>query len=168
MLESSAPPLLACFPPALNRRIRILILGSFPGAASLLAQQYYAHPRNQFWRLLSIVLDEDLLGLPYTTRLKRLLAHQIGLWDVIALCAREGSLDSAIRHAQANDFVALKHRCPHLERICFNGKTSGKFASQFSHAGFDTLVLPSSSPANAQWSFAEKLTVWRCIIQQHK
>lgn len=162
------PPttLLACFPPVLNRRTRILILGSFPGAASLAAQQYYAHPRNQFWRLLSELLEEDLARLAYPQRLKRLLAHQVGLWDVIALCAREGSLDSAIRQARANDFAALKQRCPHLQRVCFNGKTSGKFAPQFTQAGFDTVVLPSSSPANASCSFAEKLAVWRQIVQQ--
>jgi TDG/mug DNA glycosylase family protein len=110
------------------------------------------------------VLGEDLFGLPYEKRLTRLLAHRIGLWDVIALCEREGSLDTAIRRAQANDFAMLKHQCPELMRICFNGKTSGKFERQFADAGFKTLVLPSSSPANAQWSFDEKLAVWNNII----
>lgn len=158
-----APPL-SGLAPVLDRHTRILILGSFPGAASLQAQQYYAHPRNQFWRLLSAVLGEDLAALPYEKRLQALLAHRIGLWDVIALCEREGSLDSAIRRAQANDFAALRQQCPQLARICFNGKTSGKFEAQFAQAGFDTLVLPSSSPANAQASFEQKLAVWRSII----
>lgn len=129
------------------------------------AAQYYAHPRNQFWRLLSAVLGADLVSLPYADRLTRLLARQIGLWDVIDSCVRQGSLDSAIRQAQANDFARLRQQCPGLQRICFNGKTSGKFATAFSEAGFETLVLPSSSPANAQWSFAAKLAVWRGIIQ---
>jgi len=159
-----SPALLNGFPPVLDQDIRILILGSFPGKASLAASQYYAHPRNQFWRLLSAVLGEDLAVLPYPQRLQRLLAHHIGLWDVIDACEREGSLDASIRHAQANDFVRLKHDCPQLVRVCFNGKTSGKFASQFAEAGFDTLVLPSSSPANAQWSFEEKLRTWRLIL----
>lgn len=159
-----APPLLAGLPPILNHNSRILLLGSFPGEASLLAQQYYAHPRNQFWRLLSAVLSENLMELHYAQRLDRLLARHIGLWDVIATCERQGSLDSAICRAQANDLVGLKHRCPQLTRVCFNGKTSSKFAPQFTEAGFDTLVLPSSSPANAQWSFEEKLAVWRGII----
>lgn len=158
-------PLLTGSPPVLDNNTRILILGSFPGEASLSAQQYYAHPRNQFWRLLSAVLNEDLVGLFYPERLQRLQAHRIGLWDVIAACEREGSLDMAIRRAEANDFAALKHPCPDLVRICFNGKTSGKFASQFAAAGFDTLVLPSSSPANAQWTFEQKLAVWRDIIR---
>ncbi|MCK2125050.1 DNA-deoxyinosine glycosylase, partial [Pseudomonas sp. PNPG3] len=75
----------------------ILVLGSFPGAASLAAGQYYAHPRNQFWRLISAVVGEDLATLPYAERLPRLLAHGVGLWDVLGECEREGSLDSNIR-----------------------------------------------------------------------
>ncbi|MGZ3254873.1 MAG: DNA-deoxyinosine glycosylase [Burkholderiaceae bacterium] len=157
-------PLLTGLPPSLAPDTRILLLGSFPGEASLQARQYYAHPRNQFWALLSAVLDQDLRKLDYPDRLKALLAHHIGLWDVIAACARDGSLDSAIRHAQSNDFATLKHQCPELRLVCFNGKTSGKFEPQFVQAGFRTLVLPSSSPANAQWSFEEKLAAWQGII----
>lgn len=156
--------LLSGLAPVLDSATRILILGSFPGEASLAAQRYYAHPRNQFWPLLSAVLGEDLVGLPYERRLVRLQAHHIGLWDVIAVCEREGSLDTSIRRAQANDFAALKHQCPDLMRVCFNGKTSGKFEPQFAAAGFETLVLPSSSPANAQRTFDQKLTVWKNII----
>lgn len=158
--------LLTGFPPVLNHSTRILILGSFPGKASLAARQYYAHPRNQFWRLLSVVLAGDLTNFSYPDRLHHLQQHYIGLWDVIDVCAREGSLDSAIRQPQANDFAALKKTCPSLSRVCFNGKTSGKFAPVFAAAGFDTLVLPSSSPANARWTFEEKLCAWRGIIRQ--
>lgn len=161
-----APPsdLLTCFPPVVDRQTRVLILGSFPGEASLAAQQYYAHPRNQFWPLLSAILDEDLVALPYEERLLRLRSHGIGLWDAIAACAREGSLDSAIRHARHNDFALLKRQCPHLHRVCFNGKTSGKTAPLFAAAGFETLVLPSSSPAHAMLNFAQKLALWRHIM----
>ncbi len=158
------PALLNGFPPVLDSATRVLILGSFPGEASLAAQQYYAHPRNQFWRLLSAVLNDDLVSRPYPQRLSRLLAHGIGLWDVIAACEREGSLDTAIRRAQANDLAVLKRQCPQLRRICFNGKTSGKFEPQFAAAGFETLVLPSSSPANAQLSFDQKLAQWTNIL----
>jgi hypoxanthine-DNA glycosylase len=164
MLLDTSPPRLSCFPPVIDSNTRILILGSFPGQASLQAQQYYAHPRNQFWRLLSAVLNEDLAALAYPDRLRRLLAHRIGLWDVIGACEREGSLDSAIRRPKTNDFAALKIHSPPLSRLCFNGKTSGKFAQHFAEAGFDTQVLPSSSPANAQSSFDEKLLGWRGII----
>jgi len=158
-------PLLVGFPPVIDAHTRILILGSFPGKASLEAEQYYAHPRNQFWRLIANLIDEDLLKLPYAEKLSRLQAHQLGLWDVIAACARQGSLDSAIRLAQENDFTVLKQRCPQLCKIAFNGKTSGKYAPLFLAAGFDTLLLPSSSPAYAMMTFDEKLAHWRGIMQ---
>ncbi|HXA46515.1 MAG TPA: DNA-deoxyinosine glycosylase [Burkholderiaceae bacterium] len=164
MKSATATSPLVCFPPVINKHTSTLILGSFPGEASLQAQQYYAHPRNQFWRLLSAVLGEDLVELAYAARLNRLLTRNIGLWDVLGACSREGSLDSAIRNAQANDFSMLKQHCPALIQVCFNGKTSGKFAANFAAAGFQTLILPSSSPANAQLSFDEKLHVWRGII----
>jgi|SRR3569623_112616 len=159
------PALLTGLPPVIDERTRILILGSFPGEASLSAEQYYAHPRNQFWRLLSAVLDEPLHTLAYEARLQRLLAHEIGLWDAIAACHRSGSLDAAIRNAQPNDFAPLKQRCPLLFRVCFNGKTSGKLAPRFAEAGFDSLVLPSSSPAHQQLSFEQKLAHWQGIIR---
>src|SRR5688500_15759633 len=128
--------MLAGLPPVLDQRTQIIILGSFPGEASLLAKQYYAHPRNQFWRLMSAVIDEPLTTLDYDERLARLLAHQVGLWDTVAACEREGSLDAAIRQAQANEFSVLLRHCPHLFRVCFNGKTSGKFEQRFGAAGF--------------------------------
>jgi TDG/mug DNA glycosylase family protein len=159
------PSVLTGLAPVLNKQTRILLLGSFPGAASLAAQQYYGHPQNQFWKLLSAVLNIDLVAMPYPQRLKALLTNNIGLWDVIAACERSGSLDSAIRNAQHNDFAPLKKRCPKLKRVCFNGKTSGKLEAAFAEAGFETLVLPSSSPANATWSFERKLEVWLGIAE---
>ena len=159
------PSLLTGFPPVIDQHTEILILGSFPGTASLDAQQYYAHPRNQFWKLIGSLINEDLPALPYAERLLRLQAHRIGVWDVIAACAREGSLDSAIRHARHNDFALLKQECPQLRRVCFNGKTSGKQEAVFARAGFDTLVLPSSSPAYALMTFEQKLTLWRGIMR---
>lgn len=139
---------------------RILILGSFPGAASLAAQQYYAHPRNQFWKLVGALVDEDLYALPYADRLPRLLAHRFGLWDVLAACEREGSLDSAIRNPAANDFERLHRLCPELETVGFNGQASGKFAPQFAARGYRTVVLPSSSPAHMALTFEQKLAMW--------
>lgn len=150
-------------PPVIDQATRILILGSFPGAASLQAQQYYAHPRNQFWALLSALLQADLQRMDYQQRLACLLQHGIGLWDVIANCRRAGSLDNAIRAARTNPFDRLGQECPTLQRVCFNGKTSGRFAPQFASAGYATVILPSSSPANAQLSFAQKLVFWQGI-----
>ncbi|SAK49665.1 2-hydroxyacid dehydrogenase [Caballeronia hypogeia] len=155
---------LAGFEPVGNEATHTLILGSFPGVASLAATQYYAHPRNQFWRLVGAAIGEDLHGLDYDARLARLIEHGIGLWDVLAACEREGSLDSAIRNASPNDFAAFRTRFPKLRRVCFNGKTSGKFAPVLAAAGYATLVLPSSSAANAILSFDQKLRIWRDIL----
>ncbi|AXF07351.1 DNA-deoxyinosine glycosylase [Paraburkholderia graminis] len=152
------------FPPVVAADTHTLILGSFPGEASLAATQYYAHPRNQFWRLLGAILDEPLAELAYEERLRRLLSHGIGVWDVLAACHREGSLDAAIRNAQPNDFASLREHSPTLRKVCFNGKTAGRFAPVIGAAGYTTLVLPSSSPANAMLSFDQKLRLWRDIL----
>jgi hypoxanthine-DNA glycosylase len=161
----AASPLLTGLAPVIAPNTRILILGSFPGAQSLAAQQYYAHPRNQFWKLVGALVAEDLYGLPYNDRLPRLLAHRVGLWDVLAACEREGSLDSAIRKPAANDFDRLRHLCPQLETVGFNGQASGKFAPQFAEAGYRTVVLPSSSPAHMAMTFEQKLAVWRRLVE---
>jgi hypoxanthine-DNA glycosylase len=156
--------LLAGLAPVIAPGTRILILGSFPGAASLAAGQYYAHPRNQLWPILSALTGEPLAALPYAERLPRLLAHGFGLWDVLGACEREGSLDSAIRKAAANDFARLRELCPLLETVGFNGQTSGKFAPQFAAEGYRTLVLPSTSPAHAALALAQKLEHWKMLV----
>ena len=112
MAKPTFPPSLTGLAPVLAPDTRVLVLGSFPGAASLAAGKYYAHPRNQFWRLISAVIGEDLASLPYEERLPRLLARRFGLWDVLAGCERKGSLDSAIRNPAANDFERLRTLCP--------------------------------------------------------
>ena len=99
-----------------RRDTHTLILGSFPGVASLAATQYYAHPRNQFWRLVGTVIGEPLHELPYDERVRRVLAHGIGLWDVLAACEREGSLDAAIRNANPNDFASFRLHAPRLKK----------------------------------------------------
>ncbi|EEO27575.2 DNA-deoxyinosine glycosylase [Oxalobacter paraformigenes] len=152
-------------PPLFSPHIHTMILGSFPGRESLAAGQYYAHPRNQFWRLLSAVLGEELVLLPYEARLERLLRHGIGLWDVITMCERIGSLDSRIKNAVPNDFKRLKKDCPNLEKICFNGKVAGTYAERLAAAGYKTIVLPSSSPAYASRSFEEKRVLWEKILE---
>jgi hypoxanthine-DNA glycosylase len=156
--------MLTGFPPVANADTRIMVFGSFPGVASLAATRYYAHPRNQFWRLVGAVLGEDLVGLAYPERLARLLSHGIGLWDVLAACQRQGSLDSAIRHAQPNDFAGLRAHAPRLEKICLNGKTAGRFSPVLVAAGYRTLVLPSSSPAYIMLSFEQKLAAWQGLL----
>ena len=142
-------PALRGFRPVIDRHVKRLILGSFPSEASLAAGQYYAHPRNQFWRLVGDLIGEPLYTVPYRTRLQRVLKHQLGLWDVLAACDREGSGDAAIRNHEANQFERLHRLAPKLSTVAFNGQTAGRFAPEFSAGGFHTAILPSSSPAHA-------------------
>lgn len=150
------------FPPVVDRRVEILILGSFPSAASLGKGQYYGHPQNQFWRLMGCVVGAPLVDMPYEQRLKTLLANRIGLWDVIGKCERTGSLDSNIRNPQHNDFKRVTGLAKKLRRVCFNGKAAAQMEPLFIEWGFETIVLPSSSPANTM-SFDRKLDCWRAI-----
>jgi hypoxanthine-DNA glycosylase len=152
------------FPPIIDRRTETLILGSFPSEASLAAGQYYAHPRNQFWWLLGELLGEPLAKLDYGERAARVLAHRFGIWDVLDACRRPGSLDADIRDARQNDFAGLRRLAPRLQRVLFNGGTAGRFARQFTAAGFVTAVLPSSSPAHAGRSYQQKLALWRSAL----
>ncbi len=161
---ASAPAaLLTGLAPVLDTHTRVLILGSFPGAASLAAGQYYAHPRNHAWPLLAALVGEPLARMPYDERLQRLLAHGYGLWDVLGSCERSGSLDSDIRKPAANDLARLRVLCPALKCVGFNGQAAGKFAARFADAGLRTVLLPSSSPAHAALSFDQKLAHWRML-----
>lgn len=158
---SARSPRLRGLAPVAGARTRLLVLGSFPSEASLAAQQYYAHPRNQFWPLLSALLADDLAALPYAARLRRLARHRVGLWDVIAACRRSGSLDSAIRDAQYNDLAGLRRRAPDLRLVLHNGAQSARMLPHTLALGVPALRLPSTSPANAGWSFERKLQAWR-------
>lgn len=160
-MRSSRAERVRAFPPILGARPRILVLGSLPGIASLQAGEYYAHPRNQFWPLLSALLADDLAALPYAARLRRLARHRVGLWDVIAACRRSGSLDSAIRDAQYNDLAGLRRRAPDLRLVLHNGAQSARMLPHTLALGVPALRLPSTSPANAGWSFERKLQAWR-------
>lgn len=164
MQASPSAPALNGLAPVLDHATRILVLGSFPGAASLAAQQYYAHPRNHLWPILAALTSEPLTTQDYAERLQRLLVHGIGLWDVFGACVREGSLDAAIRRPAANDFARLRVLCPQLHMVGFNGQTAGKYAPQFADQGYRTLVLPSTSPAHAAMSFEQKLDSWRSLL----
>jgi double-stranded uracil-DNA glycosylase len=150
------------FPPVIDAGVETLILGSFPSVASLGKAQYYGHPQNHFWRLVGAVIAEPLPEMEYAQRLRTLLKHRIGLWDIIGTCKREGSLDSNIRNPGHNDYSRVTGVAKKLRRVCFNGKTAGKMEALFVEWGFETLVLPSSSPANTL-RFEEKLKHWRQI-----
>ena len=148
-------------PPVGSSDARLLILGSLPGEASLRAQRYYAHPQNQFWRLLGLAIGEDLAGIEYGDRLARLAARRIALWDVVAEASRTGSLDGAIRAATPNQIRDYAASHPNLRAIAFNGKTSARIGrtglGQLEEV--ELIDLPSSSPAFTL-AFDEKAKRW--------
>ena len=160
------------FPPVEPPRARVLILGTLPGAESLRQGRYYAHPRNAFWPIMG-----ELFGAgparPYAARLRKLAAHGVILWDVLQAARRPGSLDAAIhpRHRRANDIPALLARHPELEWIVFNGAAAEtlfrrhvarKCGARLARLQF--VRLPSTSPAHAARTFAQKLAAWRTAL----
>jgi hypoxanthine-DNA glycosylase len=152
--------------PIARRDARLLVLGSFPGAASLQSQQYYAHPRNLFWPILSALWGVDLMVLPYAQRIAQAQRHGLAIWDVYAACRREGSLDSAIEDAEPNDLAGLVARLPKLAAIAHNGSESARSMNVTGALGLPVHRLPSTSPANASWSFERKLAAWREVFVQ--
>lgn len=154
-------------PPIARADARLFILGSLPGDASLAARRYYAHPTNQFWRLLGEAIGEALQAASYEERLERLAERQIGLWDVIASASRPGSLDQAIRLAEHNRIEQLLNDFPDLQVIAFNGTAAATIGHRLIGEPSDrvTLIgLPSSSAANTS-AFADKLLAWSRLAQ---
>lgn len=148
--------------PVWDERVRVLVLGSFPGEASLAAGRYYAHPRNHFWPILGAVLGLPLAALPYAERLEALLAAGVGLWDGIVACERAGSLDGAIRAPEWADPALALSAAPRLVRVCFNGQTAARAAPRWRSAGLATMTLPSTSPAYTR-PLEEKVSAWRAV-----
>ncbi len=161
----TSPPtaLKSSFTAVADASTRLLILGSLPGDASLRRGQYYAHPRNQFWRLMEVVIDQDLVGRTYDDRLARLVEAGVGLWDVIRSAERSGSLDADIRRHTPNPLATFIGALPALRAVAFNGAAASvigrKALSQ--DLGLALITLPSSSPAHAALSFDSKLERWR-------
>ncbi|MGQ3100306.1 MAG: DNA-deoxyinosine glycosylase [Sphingopyxis solisilvae] len=151
----------ASFAPHVARDTRLLILGSLPGARSLAERQYYAHPTNQFWRLVGEVIGQPLAALPYGDRLAALRAARVGLWDVIRTAERHTSSDSQIRDAEAHDLAALVATLPDLRLIAFNGGKAAAIGRRQLPMldGVDVVDLPSSSAANTV-GYVAKLERW--------
>ncbi len=152
----------AAFPPVVDVRTQVLILGSLPGVASLAAGRYYAHPQNQFWRLVGGVIGVDLAALDYDARLAALLESGVGLWDAVASARRHGSLDTAIREVDARDIAALAATLPQLRLIAFNGQAAARIGRATLPPGVPHLVLPSSSPAHTM-PLAAKAAAWAAL-----
>lgn len=202
MLSAQTATRLHGLPPVVSPRTVVLILGSFPGVASLKAAQYYAHPQNHFWKILAALWPQHLLPSGYPARCEWLLARGLGVWDVYASCEREGSLDTHIRQAQVNDFARLRGLCPQLAAVAHNGGESFRHAKAVLHSLYPppspsrppqahgaaadaacqptlhneqpwteppitTTRLPSTSPANASWSFERKRAAWAALMAAH-
>lgn len=160
--------LLTGLAPIVSDNTAVLLLGSFPGARSLAERRYYAHPQNQFWKILQAVWPT--LPLPegagsHEQRSDWLLDRGLGVWDVYAACRREGSLDTAIRDAVVNDIAGLA--LPRLAAIAHNGGESFRHVRHTIQLGVPVYKLPSTSPANASWSFERKLAAWREVFERH-
>ncbi len=162
------------FPPVIGENPHTLILGSMPGRASLEAQQYYAWPQNTFWPIMAEIYGFDA-SLEYSLRLQKLAACGILLWDVLMQCERLGSsLDSAIDRPSEipNEIPRLLSAQPTIDTLCFNG---GKAWSSFRHhllaqikspQDYRFHQLPSTSPAHARMSFAQKLAAWEHALKE--
>jgi len=157
-----ADPLITAssFPAVADAATRLLILGSLPGAVSLQRVQYYAHPQNQFWRLVGAVIGHDLAALPYEARLETMRAAGVGLWDVIRSAERAGSLDASIRNHEANTLAALAATLPSLRAIGFNGQKAAAIGRPQLGGSTPCVTLPSSSPAHAAMPFERKREAW--------
>lgn len=150
------------FPPVLGPATRLLVLGSLPGDVSLAQRQYYAHPTNQFWRLISAVIGQEIAAMPYGERLAALTDAGVGLWDVIKTAHRPGSADSDIRGHEPNPLADLVASLPDLRAIAFNGRTSAAIGQRQlgSRPHLALIALPSSSAAYCTISFDRKRECW--------
>ena len=160
----AAEQLVHPFPPTWDEHSEILILGSFPSVKSREMAYFYGHPQNRFWRVVAALYEDDI---PLTVEERRafLLRHHIALWDVIASCTIVGSSDSSIRDAVPNDIRPILAGAP-IHRIYTNGQTSFRLYRKYilPEIGREAICLPSTSPANAAWSFDRLLSAWSAIL----
>lgn len=151
--------------PIVNDNVKILILGSLPGEVSLQQNQYYAHPRNFFWKIMYEILGETYCD-DYSTRCNMLLNHNIALWDVVGSAERKGSLDSDIKNAIPNDILGFLQSFEQVDKILLNGgKAASLFKKHFRNVSDMAIALPSTSPANASMTYAKKLELWKQAIR---
>lgn len=154
---------ISSFAPIISEDAQILILGSVPGVKSLEMQQYYAHPQNQFWRIIFHLFNENYTS-DYVEKLQVLKRNKIAVWDVIDTCERKGSLDSEIRNEEANDIRQLIKNYPNIKAIFCNGQKSFKNLQKImgKECVIPIFVLPSTSPLHTI-SFEKKLVEWEIL-----
>ena len=152
------------FEPVYDKDSEILILGTLPSVKSRENNFYYGHKQNRFWKVLATLLKEPV---PDTIEEKKamLLAHRIALWDVIQSCDIKGSSDSSIKNVQPTDIGMILEKT-NVTQIYANGNKAGQLYKryQFPVTGIEATVLPSTSPANAAWSFDRLCETWRVIL----
>ena len=152
------------FAPVAKGDARMLVLGSMPGEESLRRREYYAHPRNAFWRIAGALWGFDAAA-PYAERLEALKRARVALWDVLGSCRRKGSLDADIEDAVPNDLPGLLAKCPEVRLIgCNGGAAFAALKRHFPDLGIPAVRLPSTSPAAAMWTPSRKLEMWRAAL----
>lgn len=158
--------MISSFPPIINKNAETLILGTMPGATSLLKQEYYAYPQNAFWKIIFSIFGTLPVPSIFQEKANILLENKIALWDVLQHCDRKGSLDIHIKNQTENDFNLLFTEYPTIKKILFNGKESHKyFIKKFGQIeGITYHVMPSTSPANTT-SFEKKLEAWAEVLK---
>jgi len=157
------------FEPVIDKSSELLVLGTLPGPESLRVGQYYANPNNQFWRIIYSALDETEVSPTYPGKLSFLLGRGIALWDIFHSAERAGALDADIRNELPNDIPGLLTLFPRICRILLNGrKAASSFHRYFPDTGIDAVYVPSSSPAYAKKSLAEKTEEWRAAIMTNR
>lgn len=156
--------MIECFPPIIDNNAQILIIGTMPSVKSLAATEYYAHPRNAFWKIIATLFNNDSAFSDFAEKKNCILANHLALWDNLRFCERNGSLDSNIKNMIPNDFETLLKNHSHICRLIFNGQKSFQIFKKFHPElleKYQYLILPSTSPANAALSFDKKLSLWQ-------
>lgn len=149
--------------PVTSKKPLVLILGSFPSILSLERQEYYGNPKNRFWAVMEELFAVPA-GLPYPGRIALLAQYGIALWDVLRTCERAGSADSRIRNPLPNDIARFVLAHPTLRLVALNGSTAGRYYERFNEIpGVPSVILPSTSPANARLPFAERVRRWEAV-----
>lgn len=160
--------MIECFPPIIDEASQILIIGTMPSVKSLAATEYYAHPRNAFWKIIATLFNNGADFFDFAEKKACILANHLALWDNLHFCERNGSLDSNIKNMIPNDFESLLTNYSNIRRLIFNGQKSYQFFKRF-HSEllekYQYFVLPSTSPANAALSFDKKLSLWQKALK---
>lgn len=156
------------FPPLIDAKTKILVLGTMPGDKSIRTGEYYANPTNQFWKLIFHVFNSGIAVYNYEEKTKLLLKHHVGLWDVLSKAHRAGSLDSNIIDEEFNDFQQLFKTYPNIKMLMFNGQKPAEYfkINNILHKDKEYYVLPSTSSANTTKTFDMKLKEWKAALMR--